>query len=135
MSNLTMFDAFGNIKKSTNWWLIILVSISIIGIGVLIWCNWKSLKTRFAKKQKAISTDFSATISFNQERNVLKVKTLSSSKQAFSMQIVNYALVSVSEKVLEKSEEEFDMSILEAGKYRCIVSNQEKTIVQDFEKK
>jgi hypothetical protein len=135
MSNLTIFDAFGKIKKSTNWWLIGLVSISIIGIGFLIWFNWKSVKARFAKKQKLISTDFSATISFDQERNTLKVKTLSSSKQAFSMQIVNYALVAVYESTLTKSEEEFDMSILEAGKYKCVVSNQEKTIVQEFEKK
>jgi hypothetical protein len=135
MSNLTVFDAFGNIKKSTNWWLIGFIGITIIGIFVLIWYNWESLKRLLEKKPKQISTDFSATISFDQECNTLNIKTFSKSKQEISMNIVNYALVSVSEKMLEKSEEEFDMSILEAGKYRCVVSNQEKTIVQDFEKK
>jgi hypothetical protein len=134
MSNLIIFDAFGKIKKSTNWWIIGFVGITIIGVFAIIWYNWDSFKRLWEEKSKVINSDFSATISFDAESNTLKVKTLSERKQAFSMRIINAALKEVLNNTLTKEEEDFDLSFLASGKYKCVVSNQEKMIAQDFEK-
>jgi Domain of unknown function (DUF3244) len=134
MSNLIVFNQFGKIKKPINWLLVTLGSLLLAGFAAIMYHRWKKSKIALEEEIKTISNDFSAKIAFDKQSNILSIEIQSAEKQDLTLHIINDQLQKISDKTFTEATQKFDLNNLPSGNYKCIISNQEKTIMQDFEK-
>jgi Domain of unknown function (DUF3244) len=109
-------------------------SLLLAGFAAIMYHRWKKSKIALEKETKTIGNDFSAKIAFDNQSNILSIEIQSAEKQDLTLHIINDQLQKISDKTFTEATQKFDLSNLPAGNYKCIVSNQEKTIIQDFVK-
>jgi hypothetical protein len=131
------FDKLGNIKQPKNYFIILIRILSVVGIAFLArqyyndWIRTKRLK-EVLEKGLIKGTKINADIFPNPTTGIITINVESTDKELICS-IFNIQTVLLLQYNIKTPSSIFDLSFLEEGKYKVVITNKDRKNAAVFE--